>query len=56
MSGQENATINRSLSSKNNQESFTIQTQKDLVTEFMKILSLAHSCETEFFTDKAGVK
>ena len=33
----------------------TIKTQKDLVTEFMKILSLAHSCEVEKFTDKDGI-
>jgi magnesium-transporting ATPase (P-type) len=32
----------------------TIKSQKDLVSEFMKILSLAHSCEVEKFTDKDG--
>ena len=34
----------------------TLKTQKDMVTEFMKILSLAHMCAVETFTNKEGVK
>ncbi len=31
-----------------------LQTQRDQITEFMKVLSLAHMCETEVFSDKNG--
>lgn len=30
------------------------QTQKDIVNEFMKVLSLAHMCVPESFKDKEG--
>lgn len=52
--GEDNFDVNRVLNSKNSNQQMTIQTQKDLVFEFMKILSLAHSCEVEQFKDKDG--
>jgi magnesium-transporting ATPase (P-type) len=33
-----------------------MKTQKDMVNEFMKILSLAHMCAVETFTNKEGTK
>lgn len=33
-----------------------MNTQKDMVTEFMKILGLAHMCAVEEFKNKEGVK
>ena len=54
MKNQGNFDVGRTLTSKNSQQSMTIQTQRDLVVEFMKILSLAHSCEVEQFKDKHG--
>lgn len=49
-----NFDVGRNLTSKNQQQTMTIKTQRDLVIEFMKILSLAHSCEVEQFKDKFG--
>jgi len=34
----------------------TMNSQKDMVTEFMKILGLAHMCAVEEFKNKDGVK
>lgn len=31
-----------------------MKTQKDMVTEFMKVLSLAHMCAVETFSNKDG--
>lgn len=56
IAGSNNYEVNRKISSLNSQSSFTIKTQRDMVVEFMKILSLAHSCEVEFFKDKTGVQ
>ena len=56
MSGTDNPQIDKNITSTNGQESLNVETQKDLVSEFMKILSLAHMCEVEAFTDKNGVK
>lgn len=54
MSGKFNKTIDMKLSSRKGNETIHLKTQKDLVNEFMKILSLAHSCEVESYFDKEG--
>ena len=54
MSGQNNKTINMKLSSVNGDVTMHLKTQKDLLSEFMKILALAHNCEVETYFDKDG--
>ena len=56
MNETKNTEINRTMTSVGSWENFTIKTQKDQITEFMKILSLSHMCVAESFTDKNGVK
>jgi len=56
MSGEVNKAVSRTFASTNGSAKRVVNSQKELVTEFMKILSLAHSCETEQFTDKDGNK
>jgi phospholipid-transporting ATPase len=56
MSGEKNDTINKTVKSQSGGASLTCNTQKDLVTEFMKILGLAHMCAVEEFTNKEGQK
>jgi magnesium-transporting ATPase (P-type) len=51
-----NASINMTVNSQSGGASITLKTQKDLVTEFMNVLSLAHMCAVEEFTNKEGVK
>lgn len=47
--------INRQpITSKGKGESIKLDTKKLILTEFMKILGLAHSCDVEKFTDKNG--
>ena len=52
----DNPQINIGISSGNGSETLSIQTQRDHVVEFMKVLSLAHMCVPESFTDKKGNK
>ena len=49
-----NLEINNVVKSSKGGDSLPLTTQKDQVTEFMKILGLAHMCEAESFTDKDG--
>ena len=42
MEGNGNKDVNINLNSQNNNDSWKIKTQKDMVVEFMKVLSLAH--------------
>ena len=42
------------ITSKGKGDSIKIGTKKLLLTEFMKIIGLAHSCDVEKFTDKDG--
>jgi hypothetical protein len=51
MNGYQNPNIDKLVKSINGAESLTIKTQRDLVSEFMKILGLAHMCVVEKFTD-----
>lgn len=54
MDGSKNAQINKEVVSSDKSQTLTLPTQKDMVTEFMKILGLAHMCVAEKFTDKDG--
>ena len=56
ISGEKNAPINKTFNSQSGGASVTMKTQKDMVTEFMKVLSLAHMCAVETFTNKEGTK
>ena len=47
--------LNRDVFSKGRNDSLKLVYQKDQITEFMKILGLAHMCVAENFTDKDGV-
>ena len=44
--------INKNITSVGKNDGLKLIHQKDLMTEFMKILSLAHMCVAENFTDK----
>ena len=44
----------KEFTSKSGKEVMLVDNQKDLITQFMKLLSLAHSCEPEVFVDKDG--
>lgn len=46
--------INKNLQSVGKNDTLKLVTQKDQIQEFMKILSLAHMCVAETFTDKQG--
>jgi len=52
----ENIDLNLNLRSLNRGQEFKIPTQRSLVVEFMKVLSLAHQCEPESFVDHDGNK
>lgn len=54
MNGEKNSSINVPLSSLDGKEQLIVETQKDLIGEFMKVLSLAHMCVAEAFTNKNG--
>jgi len=56
MDDQGNMDIDRNMKSVGGNENFMMQTQRDQIVEFMKILSLSHMCVAESFTDKNGVK
>jgi phospholipid-transporting ATPase len=56
MSGSDNATIEKCIKSQDGEASFTLNSQKEMVTEFMKILGLAHECAVEEFSTKDGKK
>lgn len=54
INGENNMNINVPLSSLDGKEQLKVETQKDLIGEFMKVLSLAHMCVAEAFTNKNG--
>ena len=56
MDDQGNEDIEKTIKSVGGNETFMIQTQRDQIVEFMKILSLSHMCVAESFTDKHGKK
>jgi phospholipid-transporting ATPase len=56
INGNANAYINMTANSQSGGASVKMISQKDMVTEFMKILSLAHMCAVETFTNKDGKK
>ena len=56
MDNSKNDQINKKVNSQTGGASITLGSQKDMVTEFMKILGLAHMCAVEEFKNKEGVK
>lgn len=56
ISGANNAEIGVSMKSLDGGDELMIGTQKSLIHEFMKVLSLAHMCVAETFTGKDGRK
>lgn len=55
MSGQNDSDINLKVKSSNGNDSLTLKKQSDQITEFMKVLALAHGCVPESFV-KDGKK
>jgi magnesium-transporting ATPase (P-type) len=51
MAGRNNPQINLTLKSSDPSITFPVTTQRDHISEFMKVLSLAHMCVPEFFND-----
>lgn len=49
-----NETINMEIKSLDGSDSYIVETQKNLIGEFFKVLSLAHMCVAEAFTNKNG--
>ena len=54
MDGSNDHEIDRELLSVGKNEQLNLKSQRDLMLEFMKILSLAHQCSPEHFVDKEG--
>lgn len=48
------ASISTSVKSKGGNKTLAFSNQRELVQEFFKVLSLAHDCDVEHFTDKNG--
>ena len=51
MAGKGNPKVNLNLKSSDPSVTFTVATQRDHISEFMKVLSLAHMCVPEFYND-----
>lgn len=56
MNGTNDADIGVSMKSLDGQDELVLSSQKNLIQEFFKVLSLAHMCVAESFTNKDGHK
>jgi hypothetical protein len=54
MNGSNDADIGVSMKSLDGQDELVLSSQKNLIQEFFKVLSLAHMCVAESFTNKDG--